>query len=133
MRTVKQGFNRFLLRPFIKDEGMFPMCGAAFSIYLPFHDEPVARIEVTTHSDLGSCEVVNFYVCKKFARKGCGIMLLERVEHYMTLNGIRKITVVPIGMVSKELPKLTHEELTTVYRHLGFMEQEGKGYMSKSI
>ena len=133
MRTVKQGFNCFLLRPFIKDEGMFPMCGAAFSIYLPFHDAPAARIEVTAHCDSGTCEVVNFYVCKKLARKGCGIMLLERVEQYMSLNGIGKITVVPIGMVSESLPKLTHDELTTIYKHLGFNKQNGKFCMVKTI
>ena len=133
MRTVKRGFNRFLLRPFIKDEGMFPMYGAAFSIYLPFHDEPAARVEVTAHCDSGSCEIVNFYVCKKLARKGCGKILLERVEQYMTLNRIRMITVVPISMVSEELPELTHGELIHIYRCLGFMEQENKGYMSKVI
>ena len=133
MRTVKRDFNRFLLRPFIKDEGIFPMCGAAFSIYLPFHDAPVSRIEVTAHLESGSCEIVDFYVCRKLAHKGCGIMLLERVEGYMASNDIKMITVVPIGMVSEELPKLTNEELIHTYRHLGFTEHKDKGYMSKVI
>ena len=133
MRTVKHGFNRFLLHPFIKDEKMFPMCGAAFSIYIPFHDMPVARIEVTAHLETGLCEIVNFYVCKKLANKGCGRMLLDEVERYMALNGIKVIMVVPINMVSRDLPKLTQDDLTTVYSHLGFMEQESKCYMMKSI
>lgn len=133
MRTVKRGFNRFLLHLFIKDEGMFPMCGTAFSIYLPFHSAPAARIEVTAHLESSACEIVNFYVCRELAHKGCGKILLERVEQYMALNGIKMITVVPISMVSEQLPKLTNEKLIHIYKHLGFMEQENKGYMSKVI
>lgn len=133
MRTVKHAFNRFLLHPFIKDEKMFPVFGAAFSVYIPFHDAPAGRIEVTAHLETGSCEIVNFYVCKKLAHMGCGRILLERVEHYMILNEIKKITVVPIGIAGEDFPELTHDELLDTYRHLGFKEQDGKCYLAKVI
>lgn len=133
MQTVKQGFNRFLLRHFIKYEGIYPTWGFAFSIYLPFHKTPAARIEVISHLESCSCEIVYFYVCKKWANQGCGRMLLERVEHFIALYGIKKITVEPIGITSKDLPRLTRDELLTIYKRLGFVEQEGKKRMVKML
>lgn len=125
MRAVKQGFKcmtkNFLIKH-IKDEGMFPNCGVAYSIYIPFYKNPIARIEVTAYMDYHSCEIAYFYVYKVISRMGVGRYLFEKAERQLKENGIHMITVVPISIMDKHLPKITDAERIEVYRHLGFKE-----------
>lgn len=136
MQAVKQGFKciikSFLIKH-IKDEGMFPDCGVAYSIYIPFYKNPIARIEVTAYMDYHSCEIANFYVYKVISRMGVGRYLFEKAECQLKENGIHTITVKPISITDKHLPKITDAERIKIYQHLGFKENTEIKKMEKSI
>lgn len=135
MRTVTQGFKKFkrtVILKFIKDEKMHPDCGVAFSVYLPFYADPVARLEVTAYANK-TAEIVCFFVYKHLSKMGLARCLFQMAEDRLKAIGITSISVVPILMVDRHYPRITDTELREIYNRLGFEETQNEKRMVKEI